>query len=119
VGVTRALNIITTEAERAKALERRRETFKSIGDIARRAGDGPDELRRDDCGRRRGTDRHAGRNRGKTAGSSPPVGSNTCSSPPRRPIARTLETFARDIAPHVGRAPARTSMDKTRRGGMS
>jgi alkanesulfonate monooxygenase SsuD/methylene tetrahydromethanopterin reductase-like flavin-dependent oxidoreductase (luciferase family) len=38
VGVTRGLHIITTEEERAKALERRRDVVKNIGDIARRPG---------------------------------------------------------------------------------
>ena len=42
VGVTRALSLVTTEEERKKAQEARRETFKRIGDIARRTqGDGP------------------------------------------------------------------------------
>jgi alkanesulfonate monooxygenase SsuD/methylene tetrahydromethanopterin reductase-like flavin-dependent oxidoreductase (luciferase family) len=38
VGVTRGLHIIENEAERSKALARRRETIKNIGDLARRPG---------------------------------------------------------------------------------
>ena len=41
VGVTRALHIIESEAERARALERRREVVKNIGELARRPGAAP------------------------------------------------------------------------------
>jgi alkanesulfonate monooxygenase SsuD/methylene tetrahydromethanopterin reductase-like flavin-dependent oxidoreductase (luciferase family) len=112
VGVTRALNIITTEAERAKALERRRETFKSIGDIARRAGDGPtsyDEMIAADDAGLIGTPDEIVEKLRQLAARGVEYVLITAAAANRK----TLETFARDIAPHVGRAPARTSMDKT------
>ena len=38
VGVARGLHVVRTEAERAKALERRRATIRNIGELARRPG---------------------------------------------------------------------------------
>ena len=38
VGVARALNIVHNDAERTKAMERRRQTIRNIGELARRPG---------------------------------------------------------------------------------
>ncbi len=113
VGVTRGLHIVTTEDERRKALERRRDTVKNIGDIARRPGtDGPssyDEMVAADDAALIGTpDEIIEKLRQLAArGVEYVLLSNATAS------RKTLETFAREIAPHVGRAPARAASDKT------
>ena len=112
VGVTRALNIVTTEDERRKALERRRETFKSIGDIARRAGDGPvsyDEMvAADDAGLIGTPDEIVGKLRELAARGVEYVLITTAVA-----SRKTLETFMREIAPRVGSVPARAAQGKT------
>ena len=111
VGVTRALNIVTTEEERSKALERRRETFKSIGDIARRAGDGPtsyDEMiAADDAGLIGTPEEIVEKLRDLSARGVEYV--LLTSAVANR---KTLEIFAREIAPHVGRVPVRAVQGK-------
>src|SRR5688572_14365276 len=112
VGVTRALNIVTTEEERRKALERRRETFKSIGDIARRAGDGPtsydDMIAADDAGLIGTPEEIVEKLRDLAArGVEYVLLTNAVAN------RKTLEIFAREIAPHVGRVPVRAAQGKT------
>jgi alkanesulfonate monooxygenase SsuD/methylene tetrahydromethanopterin reductase-like flavin-dependent oxidoreductase (luciferase family) len=112
VGVTRALTIVTTEEERRKAYERRRETFKSIGDIARRAGDAPtsyDEMiAADDAGLIGTPEEIVEKLRDLAArGVEYVLLTNAMAN------RRTLELFAREIAPHVGRPPARAAQGKT------
>ncbi len=105
VGVTRGLHIITTEEERKKALERRREVVKNIGDIARRpGGDGPssydDMIAADDAGLIGTPDEIVEKLQLlATRGVEYVLLSNAT------PSRRSLEIFAREIMPHVGRAP--------------
>jgi alkanesulfonate monooxygenase SsuD/methylene tetrahydromethanopterin reductase-like flavin-dependent oxidoreductase (luciferase family) len=111
VGVTRALTIVATEEERRKAMERRKETFKSIGDLARR-GDGPtsyDEMvAADDAGLIGTPEEIVEKLRDLAArGVEYVLLTNAVAN------RRTLEIFAREIAPHVGRVPLRAAQGKT------
>jgi alkanesulfonate monooxygenase SsuD/methylene tetrahydromethanopterin reductase-like flavin-dependent oxidoreductase (luciferase family) len=113
VGVTRALNMVTTEEERRKALERRRETFKSIGDIARRpGGDGPtsydDMIAADDAGLI-GTPEEIVEKLQELGARGVEYVLLTNAVANRK----TLELFAREIAPHVAHVPARVAQGKT------
>ena len=113
VGVTRALNMVTTEEERRKALERRRETFKSIGDIARRpGGDGPtsydDMIAADDAGLI-GTPEEIVEKLQELGARGVEYVLLTNAVANRK----TLELFAREIAPHVAHVPARVTQGKT------
>ena len=102
VGVTRGLHIITTEEERKKALERRRDVIKNIGDIARRPGaEGPasyDEMVAADDAALIGTPEEiVEKVRGlATRGVEYVLLSNATAS------RRTLEIFAREVMPNVG-----------------
>jgi alkanesulfonate monooxygenase SsuD/methylene tetrahydromethanopterin reductase-like flavin-dependent oxidoreductase (luciferase family) len=112
VGVTRGLNIITSEDERKKALERRRETVKNIGDIARRPGDAPvsyDEMVAADDAALIGTPEEIIEKLRQLAarGVEYVLLSNATAS------RKTLEDFAREIMPHVAGAPARAAGNKT------
>ena len=107
VGVSRALSLVTTEDERRKALEARRETFKRIGDIARRTqGGGPlsyDEMvAADDAGLIGTPDEIVEKLQDLAArGCEYVLLTNAVAT------RKTLELFAKEIAPHVGRSPAR------------
>jgi alkanesulfonate monooxygenase SsuD/methylene tetrahydromethanopterin reductase-like flavin-dependent oxidoreductase (luciferase family) len=113
VGVTRALSLVTTEEERKKAQEARRETFKRIGDIARRTqGDGPvsyDEMVAADDAGLIGTPDEIVEKLRDLARRGVEYVLLTSAMANRK----TLEMFMREIAPHVGRAPARGTQDRT------
>ena len=106
VGVTRGLHIITSEAERKKALERRRDVIRNIGDIARRAGgEGAlsyDEMvAADDAGLIGTPDEIVEKLRHLAArGVEYVLLSNATAN------SASLQIFAREIAPHVARARA-------------
>jgi alkanesulfonate monooxygenase SsuD/methylene tetrahydromethanopterin reductase-like flavin-dependent oxidoreductase (luciferase family) len=105
--------MITTEEERRKALERRRETFRSIGDIARRPGtDGPtsyDEMVAADDAALIGTPDEIVEKLRQLAARGVEYVLLTNAVATRK----TLEFFAREIAPHVGRAAAPGAAGRT------
>jgi alkanesulfonate monooxygenase SsuD/methylene tetrahydromethanopterin reductase-like flavin-dependent oxidoreductase (luciferase family) len=110
VGVTRALHIITTESERAKAMERRREVVKSIGDLARRPGTaGPpsyaDTENVADDAALIGTPEEIVEKLRLLAARGIDYVLLSNASPTRK----TLEVFAKEILPHVGHVPARAA----------
>jgi alkanesulfonate monooxygenase SsuD/methylene tetrahydromethanopterin reductase-like flavin-dependent oxidoreductase (luciferase family) len=113
VGVTRGLHIVTSEAERKKALERRRDVVKNIGDIARRPGsDGPssydDMIAADDAALIGSPDEIVEKLRQLAArGVEYVLLSNATAN------RKTLEDFAREIMPHVADAPTRAAGNKT------
>jgi alkanesulfonate monooxygenase SsuD/methylene tetrahydromethanopterin reductase-like flavin-dependent oxidoreductase (luciferase family) len=109
VGVTRGLHIVASEEERRKALERRRDVVRNIGDIARRpGGDGPasyDEMIAADDAALIGTPEEiVGKLKLLAArGVEYVLLSNATAS------RRSLEIFAGEIMPHVARATARAT----------
>ena len=112
VGVTRGLHIVTTEEERKKALERRRDVVKNIGDIARRPGaDAPSyaELVAADDAALIGTPEEIIEKLRQLAarGVEYVLLSNATAT------RKTLEVFATEIMPHVARASAHAAADKT------
>jgi alkanesulfonate monooxygenase SsuD/methylene tetrahydromethanopterin reductase-like flavin-dependent oxidoreductase (luciferase family) len=107
VGVTRGLHIVETEAERRKALERRRETVKNIGDLARRPGTaGPpsyaDSDIAPDAAALIGTPDEIAKKLQQLAG----CGVEYVLLSNATPTRRSLEIFARDIMPRVASATA-------------
>lgn len=112
VGVTRGLHIVTTEEERKKALERRRDVVKNIGDIARRPGaDAPsyaEMVAADDAALIGTPEEIVEKLHGlATRGVEYVLLSNASAT------RKTLEVFAEEIMPHVARAPTHAAADKT------
>lgn len=112
VGVTRGLHIVTTEEERKKALERRRDVVRNIGDIARRPGaDAPsyaEMVAADDAALIGTPEEIIEKLRQLSArGVEYVLLSNATAT------RKTLEVFATEIMPHVARAPTRAAADKT------
>lgn len=112
VGVTRGLHIVTTEEERKKALERRRDVVKNIGDIARRPGaDAPsyaEMVAADDAALIGTPEEIIEKLHGlATRGVEYVLLSNASAT------RKTLEVFAEEIMPHVARAPTHAAADKT------
>jgi alkanesulfonate monooxygenase SsuD/methylene tetrahydromethanopterin reductase-like flavin-dependent oxidoreductase (luciferase family) len=112
VGVTRGLHIVTTEEERKKALERRRDVVKNIGDIARRPGaDAPsyaEMVAADDAALIGTPEEIIEKLRQLSArGVEYVLLSNATAT------RKTLEVFATEIMPHVARASAHGAADKT------
>jgi alkanesulfonate monooxygenase SsuD/methylene tetrahydromethanopterin reductase-like flavin-dependent oxidoreductase (luciferase family) len=110
VGVTRGLHIIENEAERSKALARRRDVIKNIGDLARRPGTaGPPsyadtDIAPDDAALIGTPDEIVEKLRRLAACGVEYVLLSNAS-----PTRRTLEVFAREIMPHIERAAAPTA----------
>ena len=110
VGVTRGLHIITSEEERKKALERRRDVVKNIGDIARRPGtDGPssyDDMVAADDAALIGTPGEIVEKLRLLAarGVEYVLLSNATAN------RRSLEIFAAEVMPSVAREPARAAL---------
>ena len=111
VGVTRGLHIVTSDEERQKALARRRDVVKNIGDLARRPGakgaTSFDEMVATDDAALIGTpDEIVARlNRLAAAGVEYVLLSNATAT------RRSLEIFAQEIMPRVSSAP--TAKTKT------
>jgi alkanesulfonate monooxygenase SsuD/methylene tetrahydromethanopterin reductase-like flavin-dependent oxidoreductase (luciferase family) len=104
VGVTRGLHIITTEEERRKAMERRREVVKNIGDLARRGAtvSYADMVAADDAALIGTPEEIVGKLRLLArCGVEYVLLSNATAT------RESLEIFAREIMPHVVRTPAR------------
>ena len=109
VGVTRGLHIITSEEERKKAAERRRDVIKSIGDIARRVGSEAtsyDQMVAADDAALIGTPEEIVEKLRQLAarGVEYVLLSNATAN------RKSLEVFAGEIMPHVARAPARAGL---------
>lgn len=112
VGVTRGLHIVITEEERKKALERRRDVVKNIGDIARRPGaDAPsyaEMVAADDAALIGTPEEIIEKLRQLSAcGVEYVLLSNATAT------RKTLEVFATEIMPHLARAPTHAAADKT------
>jgi alkanesulfonate monooxygenase SsuD/methylene tetrahydromethanopterin reductase-like flavin-dependent oxidoreductase (luciferase family) len=112
IGVTRGSHIVTTEEDRKKALDRRRDVVKNIGDLARRPGaDGSssyaDMVAADDAALIGTPDEIVEKLHELAARGVEYVLLSNASA-----TRKTLEVFAGEIMPHVGRVPAPDRTDK-------